>query len=81
MEANLYKSVLRTLSLIPEEYLGQVNSYLDKLKAKISDKEKNRKEILALAGGWSEMNEDEFDDYLGYAKESGKDLFGREVDL
>lgn len=81
MEVDLYKSVLKSLSLIPEEYLVQVNAYLDKLKDRISHKEKNRAEILALAGSWSDMPESEFGEFLGKAKGSGDELFGREVEL
>jgi len=81
MEANLYKSVLKSLSLIPEEYLVQVNAYLEKLKDRISHKEKNSAEILALAGSWSDMPESEFEEFLEIAKSSGSELFGREVEL
>lgn len=81
MEANLYKSVLQTLSVIPEEYLVQVNAYLEKLKQRISEKEKNRKEILDMAGGWSDMGDSDFTDYLKQANSSGENLFGREVQL
>ncbi len=81
MEANQYKLVLKNLSLIPEEYLVQVNAYLDKLTDKISHKEENRQEILALAGSWADMSTSDFEEYLGIAKESGNELFGRQIEV
>ena len=81
MKANLYKSVIKTLNLIPEEYLVQVNAYLNELKHRISQKEKNRKKILSLAGSWSDMPESDFSEYLKKAKEGGNELFGRQIEL
>ncbi|MEZ4827622.1 MAG: hypothetical protein R3C61_15265 [Bacteroidia bacterium] len=81
MEAKLYKSVLKNLSLIPEAYLIEVNAYLENLRNRISHKEKNRLAILALAGSWSDMPESDFNDFLNEARESGNQLFGREVEL
>ena len=81
MEANLYKSVLKNLSLIPEEYLSQVDAYLNRLKDRISQKEKNRQEILSLAGSWSEMTNSDFEEFLEISKKSGGDLLGREIEL
>ena len=80
-EGNLYQSVLHNLSLIPEEYLAQVNLFLTALKEKGKDKTHNREEILSLAGAWSDMSEADFEEYLQVAKESGKSLFEREVEL
>lgn len=81
MEAKLYKSVLKSLSLLPEAYLVQVNAYLENLRSRISHKEKNLLAILALAGSWSDMPESDFNDSLKEARESGNELFGREVEL
>ncbi|MEL7342868.1 MAG: hypothetical protein AAGM67_20455 [Bacteroidota bacterium] len=81
MKANLYKSVLKSLSLMPEEYLVQVNAYLNKLNHKISQKEENRTEILALAGAWNDMTDADFQDFLENAKGAGSELFGREIEL
>lgn len=81
MEGNLYQSVLHNLSLIPEEYLAQVNTFLTILKEKTEHKAQNRDEILALAGAWSDMSEKDFEEYLKAARESGNSLFSREVEL
>lgn len=81
MEGSRYQSVLHNLSLIPEEYLAQVDIFLAALKEQIEQKAGNRKEILALAGAWSDMSVEDFDAYLKAAKESGESLFDREVEL
>ena len=81
MAVNPYQSVLKSLSLIPEEYLVQVNAYLEKLQDRISHKEKNRQEILSLAGTWSDLSDSDFADFLDKAKESGNEVFERKIDL
>ena len=55
MDGNIYKSVLHNLSLIPEEYMAQVNNFLKSLQKRSNSKEQNRKEILDLAGSWEDM--------------------------
>ena len=67
-QENLYKSVLHTLSLLPEPYLVQVNAYLNALQERVNQKEENREAILSLAGGWSGMLEEDFQEYLKVAK-------------
>ena len=66
---NIYRSILFKISSLPVDYLEQVDDYLKELTEKIeAEKEANRQRILALAGGWSDMNDEEFDDYLDSAK-------------
>lgn len=81
VQAELYQSVLHKLSLIPIDYLQQVDNYLTDIQEGIKNKEKNRNAILQLAGAWSDMSETDFEDYLNIAKDSGNELFNREVEL
>ncbi len=81
IQINLYKSVLKKLSLIPVEYLQQVDNFLSSLTEKITKKEQNRKAILDLAGSWADMSQNDFKDYLRVAKETGEELFKREINL
>lgn len=76
-----YKSILQKLSALPTDYLELVDNYLAALSEKVDKKEENRKAILALAGSWSDMEDDEFKDFLRVTKETGEELFNREVDL
>jgi len=81
IQINLYKSVLKKLSLIPVEYLQQVDNFLSSLTEKITKKEQNRKAILDFAGSWADMSKNDFKDYLRVAKETGEELFKREINL
>ena len=77
----IYKSVLRRLSQLSVDYLQLVDNYLSSLQTKLDKKEENRNAILALAGTWSDMNDEDFDDFLRVTKETGDELFNREVEL
>lgn len=81
VQEELYKSVLRKLSFLPTEYLQQVDSFLSSLGKKMAEKEQNRSTTLSLAGSWSDMSDEDFQDYLQIAKDTGKELFTREIEL
>jgi hypothetical protein len=76
-----YQSVLRKLSQIPADYLKLVDDFLSSLHQKLEKKDKNRTAILALAGSWSDMSDPEFEDYIRVTKETGDELFNREIEL
>ena len=80
---NIYQSILLKIGSIPLEYLQQVDDYLKTLDSKItSEKTRNRNEILSLAGGWSDLNDSDFDDVIKKAKETGNDMFkNRDIEL
>jgi hypothetical protein len=61
-QAELYQSVLRQLSLLPVEYLKLVERFVSGLNQLTQDKKKNRQAILALAGSWSDLSEQDFED-------------------
>lgn len=77
----IYKSVLRRLSHLSVDYLQLVDNYLSSLQAKLDKKEDNRNAVLALAGSWSDMSDEDFGDYLRVTRETGDELFNREVEL
>ena len=74
-QQELYQSVLRKLGDTPAEYLPEIDQFLRQLHRE--KKANNRDKILALAGAWSDMNEEDFQDYLRRAKETGSELFDR----
>ena len=83
-QTTLYQSVLKKLGDTPAEYLPEIDRFLSQLNRTVylrKEKAENREKILALAGSWSDMSEEDFQDYLRHAKESGSELFNREVDL
>lgn len=80
-EARLYQSVLRQLSVLPLEYLQLVEQFVSSLNRRIRDKNENREAVLALAGSWSDLSDQDFDLIRNVAKETGDAIFAREVDL
>ncbi|MCB1160573.1 MAG: hypothetical protein H7A25_26040 [Leptospiraceae bacterium] len=81
MQESIYQSILNHLSLIPVEYLDMVDSYLKKLALDAKAKEQNRQLILNLAGSWSDMSEEDFEDYLEITKNTRDEMFQREINL
>lgn len=77
----IYQSILLRLSRIPVDYLQQVDSYLQHFSENIEHKKQNQVEIMSLAGSWSDMSEDEFEDFLEVTKETGREMFSREIQL
>ncbi|MGB1206360.1 MAG: hypothetical protein ACPG5B_11970 [Chitinophagales bacterium] len=78
---NLYKSVLQKLSVIPPERLAEVDVFLTTLSEEITMKEKKHLQILELAGSWSDMPQEDFDDYMKSIKAVKKNMFNREINL
>ena len=60
----LYQSILQQLSRIPLGYLPKVNRLLEKITKDAKKKSSNRHKIMAFAGSWNDMEEDDFQDYL-----------------
>ncbi len=80
-QIELYQSVLKKLSNIPAKDLPQVDRFLSQWGDGPHDKSKNKEKTMALAGAWADMEEEDFQDYLNKAKDSGNESFGRAVDL
>lgn len=80
-QIELYQSVLKKLSNVPAKDLSQVDKFLSQWSDQPQSKSKNKDKIVALAGAWADMEEEDFQDYLKKAKESGNESFGREVEL
>lgn len=78
----LYQSILHHLSLLPVDYLKQVEQFVAKLNQQSKGgKKENRKAILALAGTWSDLPDADFDEVRAVGKETTTSLFAREIEL
>ncbi|WP_373553946.1 hypothetical protein [Haliscomenobacter sp.] len=77
----IYQSILLRLSRIPVDYLQKVDSYLQHFSENIEHKKQNQVEIMSLAGSWSDMSDDDFEDFLAVTKETGREMFSREIQL
>lgn len=75
----IYQYILLRLSRIPVDYLQQVDSYLQHFSENIEHKKQNQIEIMSLAGSWSDMSDDDFEDFLEVTKETGLEIFNREL--
>lgn len=71
VHSNIYSSVLKKLSTIPQEYLKDVDNFLTSLNSKINSKDR-RSQILELAGSWKDMNQEDFDEYMKSIKDLRK---------
>ena len=69
---NVYQSMLQNLSLVPIEYLRQVDEYLQAIIKRNIEIEANRKAILALAGSWNDRSEKEFEEFREDIKNNTK---------
>lgn len=73
---NLYQSILSKISTLPASYLQRVDTYLyTVIQESKRDKRDNREKVLALAGGWADMSETFFNEYLETAKKTGENMF------
>ncbi len=80
-QAELYQSVLRQLGQLPTESLRLVEQFISGLNQHSRDKKKNRQAILALAGSWSDLSEEEFEEIRNASSNTGTSLFSREIEI
>lgn len=82
-QTELYQSVLSRLANVPASYLQEIDRYLEKLENDASTKPSpmDIEGIMALAGSWEDMSEEEFSDFLHNTAETRKELFSRQIDL
>ena len=78
----LYQSVLRKLSAIPQLYLEDVDKYLSNLLRKTEKTAPNQvTAIMAFAGSWSDMSDEDFGAYLEETKNVRGNLFNRNINI
>ncbi len=73
----IYQSVLYNLSQIPYAYMHQIKRYLMHLSKEVKRKEANQKAIMALAGAWCDMPDEDFNDFMNETKAARNSLFNR----
>jgi len=73
---NIYRSILVGISQLSHFHLEEVNEYIQQLRSKSKiEKQANRNKIVALAGSWSDMSDNDFSEYLDIAKETGNSYY------
>ncbi len=80
---SIYRAILLKISRLPTSYLQRVDAYLHLVMQESKrDKQENRKKILALAGGWDDMSETTFQEYLEETRKTARDMFqDRDISL
>ncbi len=69
------------LDAIPGDHLQRVDAYLKDILIKIEDKANNRLSIMALAGAWADMPDDDFEELQEAIRGEKDTMFNREVKL
>ncbi|MFK7936858.1 MAG: DUF2281 domain-containing protein [Saprospiraceae bacterium] len=68
---HIYRSILAEISTLSPFYLKEISKFVKRLSEKATaEKEANRNKIMELAGGWNDMSDDDFSEYLDAAKET-----------
>ncbi|MEN0004649.1 MAG: hypothetical protein AAF798_10905 [Bacteroidota bacterium] len=75
--ADLYQSVLQKLSKLPVSYLENVDRYLSELGEQAKSENATVDSIMSFAGGWNDMEESDFQDFVKDMEEGRKTLFNR----
>lgn len=78
--AVLYQSILQKLSTLPVEYLENIDQILTNFSALVREREKDSNNVMQFAGMWSDMTDEDFEDYLSETRKVRKELFNRDID-
>ena len=78
---DLYQSVLRKLSLLPTNYLEEVDKYLSDLTNKTVPPKQQVSDIMSFSGSWSDMSTEEFEGLVEELQNIRKDMFQRNIKL
>jgi len=78
---SIYQSILDQLQTIPTDQLQYVKSFLNNFTKEIRQKGENKVETMKLAGSWSEMTDEEFEDYMKAVRNTRSEMFVRQIEL
>ena len=74
-------TIMKELKNVPVDRLEDLYSIIHSLRANTKKTEKASKKILAFAGSFSDMTENDYNDFLKLTKETRSKLFDREINL
>jgi hypothetical protein len=74
-------TILKELKSVPVHRLEDLYSIIHSFARNTTTSDKTRKKILSFAGSFSDMSEEDYNDFLRQTKETRKDLFDRYTDL
>ena len=66
---------------IPVNKLGELYQLVHSMSSSTKPKENLRKKILAFGGAFSDMSNEDYEDFLNHTKQTRVKLFDRSIDL
>ena len=73
--------ILKELKNVPVERLEDLYSIIHSLRANTKKSDKKSKKILAFAGSFSDMSEEDYSEFLQQTKSARNELFDRDITL
>jgi len=73
--------ILKEIKDIPVERLEEVYEYVHSIAVNSKEPKKKKKTALDFAGAWSDMKEEDYQDFINHTKKVRKELFNRKFDI
>jgi len=76
-----YQTIINEVNKIPVDFLQDVYKILHSFSSKIESHKQNKKEILELAGSWSDLSDNDFKDIMSEIHRNRTEMFNRNIEL
>ena len=74
-------TILKELKNVPVDRLEDLYSIIHSLQANTKKSDKASKKVLTFAGSFSDMTENDYNDFIQQTKETRNNLFDRDINL
>ena len=74
-------AILKEIKDVPVSRLEELYQFVHSLTSKTKPTETLRKEILSYGGAFSDMNSEDYADFLNQTKKTRTNLFDRNIDV
>ncbi len=74
-------AILKEINDVPANRLEELYQFIHSLSSKTKQTGKRRKQIMAFAGAFSDMDKKSYADYITHLKKTRQGLFDRKVEL
>ena len=72
-------TILKELKNVPVDRLEDLYSIIHSLRTNTQSSDKTSNTILSFAGSFSDMSENDYNDFLQHTQQSRNDLFDRDI--
>ena len=76
-----FNTILKELKNVPVDRLEDLYSIILSLRANTKKSDKTSKKILSFAGSFSDMNENDYQEFLKQTMQTRNNLFDRDINL